>query len=125
MPVSLVRQQKTDGFDRAHVRRRRYQLDPFQKPKQDGTLVRVEPCQKGQVVPRRRSLMRFALFEDSVGIRLQHRSDCVQAFLNCALASKCQGNVVQGGHERISTLYMIGLMLKQGIESVVMELLYE
>jgi hypothetical protein len=44
MPVSLVRQENTDGS--TVIPASRYQLYPFQKPKQDGTLVRVEPRQK-------------------------------------------------------------------------------
>jgi hypothetical protein len=112
------------GLNRAHVRRRRYQLYPLQKPKQDGALVRVEPCQKGQVVPAGSCFMRFALFQDSVRIRLQYRSDCVQALFGCAFASICERHVVQGSNERICTLYMIDLMLKQGIVSMVVEFLY-
>ena len=70
-----------------------------------------------------RGLMRFALSQNAVSIGLQHSADCVQPLLRRSFTPVGQRDAVEGGHERIRTLHMIGLMLEQRIVGMVVKLL--
>lgn len=85
--------------------------------------MRVKPLQERQMVAARRSLVRFALSQNTVSIGLQNSADCVQPLLRRSFTPVGPRDAMKGGHERIRTLHMIGLMLEQRIVGMVVKLL--
>lgn len=83
--------------------------------------MRVEAPEERQILSPGRGLMRLALLQNALDIRLQNGADRGQTLLCRARISISQGHSVKLRHEIIGPFDMLGLMIQQHIVCLIVK----